>query len=214
MSKLILSILIPTVTGRVSELSKLLMCLRKQIGQPKLIYSQRLSNGYIVKEDYDNQVQVVVYGDDKSMTIGEKREKLYHLSDGVYSFQVDDDDLISDDAISLILEAAKYDADCITFKENCMINGRYYSSNHSLKYDDWSENRDGFDYVRTPFYKNVIKTEIAKNVHFSFIRYGEDHAWAISLKPHLKNEYHIDKEIYYYIHNSKPEDHNERYGIV
>ena len=163
-----------------------------------------------------SEIEVISCFDNKEMTIGEKREILYKEANGLYSWQIDDDDAISPDSINIILNAIKEnpDADCITFRENCMINGKYYSSNHSLKYDDWGENQDGFDYVRTPFYKDVIKTDIAKSVPFEHIRYGEDHAWARALKPHLKNEIHIDQELYFYIHNSKPEDHNERYGIV
>jgi len=158
-------------------------------------------------------IEVIGIRDNKEMSIGEKRELLYSKASGKYSWQIDDDDSISDNAINLILEAIKQEPDCITFQENCMINGKYYSSNHSLKYDDWADNFDGFDFVRTPFYKDVIKTSIAQSVPFQHIRYGEDHAWSRDLKPHLKSEVHIDKEIYYYIHNSQPEDFNSRYGF-
>jgi hypothetical protein len=119
--------------------------------------------------------------DNREMTIGEKRERLYGMAHGLYSWQIDSDDLIADNAIELILEAIKQETDCITFEECVNIDGREYRSNHSLEYGDWEgdgqkELWDGFHFHRTPFMKSVIKTEIAKSVSIPHIRFGEDHA--------------------------------------
>lgn len=200
MSKPILSVLIPTVFDREEQYKSL----------KRIIHEQTYANHDWLSEI----VEVLSLSDNKEMTIGEKRELLYKKASGLYSWQIDDDDSIADDAISLILQAIKENpgVDCVTFRENCIMNGEYKSSNHSLKYDDWADNVDGYDFVRTPFYKDVIKTEIAKSVTFEKIRYGEDHAWARALKPHLKTEYHIDKELYYYIYAPK-DTHEERYGF-
>jgi len=212
MSQTLLSILIPITPDR-REVSKALY---------DSIYFQTGINTYFLLEraeeirrgkNVDNSIEVIEYMDNRELTIGEKRERLYKLANGLYSWQIDSDDNMVNYAVELILESTKQNPDCVTFRENCMMNGEYYSSNHSLKYEDWADNFDGFDFVRTPFYKDVIKTEIARSVPFEHIRYGEDHAWARALKPHLQTEVHIDEEIYYYIHNSKPEDHNERYGL-
>jgi len=212
MSQTLLSILIPITPDR-RGVSKTLY---------DNIYFQTGINTYFLLEraeeirrgkNIDNSIEVIEYMDSRELTIGEKRERLYGLANGIFAWQIDSDDNIADNAIELIIEAIKRNPDCITFRENCMINGKYESSNFSLKYDDWADNFDGFDHVRTPFYKCVIKTEIARSVPFEHIRYGEDHAWARALKPHLQSEIHIDQELYYYIHNSKPEDHNERYGL-
>jgi hypothetical protein len=192
MTQPLLSILIPTVVGRHRE------CLA-------------LHNKIIACSHGCKGITIDVVRDNKEMTIGEKREQLYQIAEGLYSWQIDDDDDISDDSIKLILAATVFNPDCITFQEHIDIDGRIQRSNHSLKYDDWRDNFDGFDYVRTPFMKSVIKTEIARSVPIPHIRYGEDHQWAIALKPHLKNEYHINEQIYRYIHRSS--NHNERYGI-
>lgn len=196
--KPLLSILIPTVDGREACYDSLVSELNRQIED---IFPFDL-------------VEIVTHKDAKQISIGQKREELYQMANGLYSWSIDDDDDIANNAISLILDKIPENPDCITFRENCMINGQYFSSNHSLKYDDWADRQDGFDYVRTPFYKDVIKTDIAKSVPFEYIRYGEDHAWSRALKPHLKTEVHIDEELYFYIHNSKPEDFNTRYGIL
>jgi hypothetical protein len=199
-----LSILIPTVYGREKQFNSLVSSLKNQIQE---LYSQERISSF-------DEVEILAFIDDKTMTIGEKREQLYKMAKGEYSLQVDDDDGLHKMAIAMILEVIKQKPDCVTYQENCLMNGNYYSCNHSLKYDDWQDNLDGYDYVRTPFYKDVIKTEIARSVPFEYIRYGEDHAWSRALKPHLKNEIHIDQELYFYIHNSKPEEFQERYGFV
>lgn len=194
MSKPLLSILIPTVVGRENEYDKLLSTLMNQ-------YS-------------GGEVDVFYIKDNKELTIGEKREKLYQSAKGLFSWQIDDDDSIAPDAIKLILDAIKSNPDicCITFAENCMMNGEYKSSNHSIKYDKWQDNFDGYAYVRTPFYKDVIRTDIAQSVPFPNVRYNEDEQWSMAIKPLLKNEIHIDKELYFYIYEPK-DSHNERYGI-
>jgi len=160
---------------------------------------------------FSNDLEIAWVVDDKQMTIGEKRNKLYNYASGLYSLQIDDDDDLCDGWDELIWEALGSRPDCVTYKEKCIINGGYYSSNHSLKYADWGENQDGFDYVRTPFFKDVIRTEIAKSVPVPHIRFGEDHEWSRLIKPFLKTEEHIDKELYYYIHESS--DPTERYGL-
>lgn len=211
--KPLLSILIPSTPDRRKDLSKLLECISEQEYTRKVdmfdIGDLSCSRYY----DLLCPIEVLVFEDAKIMTIGEKRELLYKHAKGTHSIQVDSDDLLSDNAIELILKAIKSnsDVDCITFEEHIDIDGKIQRSNHSLKYADWANNKDGYDYVRTPFFKSVIKTGIAKSIPIPHIRFGEDHQWAQALKPHLKTEIHIPEQLYRYIHISSP--HNERYGL-
>lgn len=212
MSKPLLSILIPITPDRKDAVLPLLKKIGLGFGIYHYIDDGDWSYSWF---DESGELELRLYQDNKELTIGEKRERLYAAAIGLYSWQIDSDDLIADNAIELILQAIKENSgvDCITFEEYCLMNGEEFRSNHSLKYEDWAINFDGYDFVRTPFYKDVIRTEIAQSVPFEKIRYGEDHAWARSLKPHLKTEYHIPQQLYRYIHNSKPEEHNERYGL-
>lgn len=218
---ILLSILIPTVTDRKEILKSLLKNIGGKVSRidgPLVVpdVGAMSIDGFIYHEMRltFGKIEIVRLEDNKEAEIGRKRELLYKIAKGKYSFQLDDDDDISDEFLPLVMEAIEFDKDCITFQEKCNINGQRYSSNHSLLYDDWGEKIDGFDYVRTPFMKSVIKTEIALSVPIPYIRYGEDHEWSKALKPHLKSEIHIDKELYFYQHLSKPEDHNTRYGIT
>lgn len=226
MTQPLLSILIPTVVGREDLYRRLFDLIYTQCRE-LTYYDESKSYGFlpntpvdvIVSHCWGGVVEVITEKDNKEVTIGEKREKLYQLAHGIFSIQIDDDDELAPNAIQLILEAIKSnpDVDCITFEEHININGEVEKSNHSLSYGDWEgeggkELWDGFHYHRTPFFKSVIKTEIAKSVPIPHIRFGEDHQWAQALKSHLKTEVHISQELYRYIHISSP--HNERYGIT
>jgi hypothetical protein len=211
-----LSILIPSTPDRHKDLSKLLDCINEQE------YTRKVEvfdlDGLTCWRYWDLlcPIEILVFEDEKIMTIGEKRDLLYKHAKGIYSFQIDSDDLIALNAIKLILEAIKQNPDCITFEEYVNIDGKEFKSNHSLEYFEWDGDGqamfpDGFHYHRTPFFKSVIKTSIAQSVPVPRKRWGEDHEWARLLKPHLKTEIHIPEQIYKYIHVSS--NHVERYGL-
>lgn len=215
MNKPLLSLLIPTTKGRYDQWHNLISKIFKLSGLKREVGKVvGIDNYFMNYWRSDCEVELISCYDEKQLTIGEKRELMYKEANGIFSFQIDDDDDIADDAIELILKAIKEnpDVDCVTFRERCIMNGNYKSSNHSLKYEKWQDNFDGFDYVRCPFYKDVIRTDIAKLVPFPFIRYNEDEQWSMAIRPHLKTEHHIDKELYYYIYEPK-ETHEERYGF-
>lgn len=209
---ILLSILIPTVVGREEQLQKIGGTILKQI---KHIGLWRQFEDIRFMSLTADGVELIVCKDNKEMTIGEKREMLYNVANGLYSVQWDDDDDMADNAIELILNAIRSNPEvsCITFREKCTMNGEYKSSNHSLKYSQWMDNQDGYSFVRSPFYKDVIRTDIAKSVPFPKIRYNEDEQWSMALYPHLKDEIHIEEELYYYIYEPK-DSHEERYGFI
>jgi len=215
----ILSILIPTVVGREEKLINLLSTINKQIDGFMILDRINENLGIDPDKEYWEEaiigmVEIMICKDNKNLTIGEKREKLYKYSNGLFSWQIDDDDSIAPNAIELILEAIKSSPEipCITFREKCVINGEYKSSNHSIRYSQWMDNQDGYSYVRCPFYKDVIRTNIAKSVPFPHIRYNEDEQWSMAIKHLLTDEIHIEEELYHYIYNET--NHNTRYGIT
>lgn len=197
MSDTLLSILIPTVVGREKQFNALMQRLHKWRAEVSVYPT----------------ITIHWAVDNKEMTIGEKRNWLYQEADGLYSLQIDDDDDLAPGALGKILEAIKEGPDCVTYLEYCKMNGSTFLANHELRYQDWADNFDGYDFVRTPYFKDVIRTEIAKSVPVPNIRYSEDHEWSRALKPHLKTEVHLDQIIYLYQHESKPNEHNQRYGI-
>lgn len=162
--------------------------------------------------DLQDEVEILHLVDNKEMTIGMKRQKLYEMANGEYSWMIDDDDWVHYEAVPKIVAVLDGIADCIGFKELCVFDGkRLESSCFSLKYSGWMDNHDGYNHVRTPFFKTPIKTELCLQVGVHDIRWGEDAVFAEEIYPHLKTMTFIDEWIYHYKHNASP--HNERYGI-
>lgn len=195
-----LSILIPTVVERAEQFHKLRQFLIRQV----------------IDYELDEQVEILYEQDNKEISVGKKRDKLYRRAKGQYSWMIDDDDWIHYQALPMIINTLNLNTgiapDCVCFKELCIFDGkRVESSNFSLQYGGWADNVDGFNHVRTPFFKTPIKTALCTLVGVKDERFGEDHDFARRIQPYLKNEAYINEWIYIYRHNSSP--HNERYGI-
>src|SRR5665213_1512186 len=90
-----LSILICNVQKRLQKLSQLVEHLEKQA--------------------HNKPVEILWLGDTKTMTVGEKRNKLLSISKGDYVCFVDDDDWVADDYIDEILNGIESKPDCVTF---------------------------------------------------------------------------------------------------
>lgn len=213
----LLSILIPTTPDREDGVSDLLRKIQSRDAHKQLALHFIDMKGKQQRRYYTSAgggVEIIVCEDNKELTIGEKRELLYKAATGIFSWQIDSDDSVPDNAVEQIIKAIlkNIEVPCITFKEKCLINGEYKSSNHSIKYDRWQDNFDGYNFVRCPFYKDVIRTDIAQSVPFPHIRWNEDEQWSMAIKPLLTSEVHIDEELYHYIYEPK-ETHQERYGF-
>jgi glycosyltransferase involved in cell wall biosynthesis len=175
----LLSICIPTIVGR-----------EKQYNQ---LYS-------FIAEQCTNDVEIVTLKDNRELSIGKKRQSMYEMCTGQYAVQIDDDDTIPADYISTVLKLLAVNPDCVGYLERVEDRGVHLLACHSNRYTDWGNNKDGYSYVRTIFYKDVIKTEIAKAVVVKDMRYGEDHDFARRLKASglLKTEVFIEKIMYFY----------------
>jgi glycosyltransferase involved in cell wall biosynthesis len=194
-----LSICIPTVVGRESECKKLVDEVNKQIEE----------NGL------NKEVQVIVDRDNKQISIGAKRQRMYMACQGLFSVQLDDDDWIAPDYMKLCYEGTYKNVDCIGYHEFCTFDGRNpQKSDFSIKYSSWKDFNhpvQGFSHARTPFCKTPILTSICQKVGVKDMRWGEDHDFAKRVYPHLKKEHYINKPMYFYRY--KTEDFNKKYGI-
>ena len=196
MNQPLLSVMVPTTPDRCSQFSLLWDELNKQ------------ADGLPVELFFDDE--------DKHLSIGLKRDRMYKKANGLFSVQWDSDDWIKNDGIRLIIDAIRSnpEVDCITYYEAVTIDGIRSDSCFSLQYFDWHENPTyptGFKYARTPFFKTPIKTNLCKQIGVNNIRFGEDHDFAQRIKPLLHEEVHIPEFIYMYNYKSSPFE--ERYGI-
>ena len=183
LNKPLLSILTPSVTERIdSHLKKLIEKIKNQIG--------------------DRNVEHLVFVDNKKRSIGAKRETLVQMANGKYMSFVDDDDDISDDYVTSLLEGIKHNPDVVTFKQYCYVNDKPVSViNFSLKNKVNEEYYPGGYINRVPFHVCAWRSELGKKYAFSDKNYSEDWFWAEQLAKVAQSEYHIDKVLHTYIYN-------------
>lgn len=192
----ILTILIPSITEREQQLDALISRLEGQI------------------EDRPVLVRYLV--DNKEMSIGMKRQYLLNHCNTEWFVMVDDDDNIADDYVEKVLDALSENPDCVGYLESVNIGGKATIAAHSNRFSGWGDNKNGYDHVRTIYYKDVIRTSIAKKVGFKDLRYGEDHDFSIRLRDSglLLKEVFINEIMYFY---SAPllsdKEFKKRYGI-
>jgi len=179
---MILTILICTLPERAEKLKRLLEILRQQITA---------------------DVEIITDDRGRHITTGQKRNDLLHRAKGIYSVFIDDDDIVSHDYIGKVLQAAKLNPDCITFRGYMTTNG-FNRINFVLRLGEKYEERNGI-YYRFPNHIVPIKTQIGRQVAFENITHGEDYKWALQIKDRnlLKTEFYIDSELYHYDYITK-----------
>ena len=174
-----LSILVPTTDSRRNSfLPKILDQIFEQVGD---------------RED----IEVIVFMDNKKRTIGEKRNDMLSMCKGEYVIHVDCDDRLHKDYLSEILRGIEKGADVVTFKSMVTING---GSSKECVYSTGIEKEanEETQYLRFPNHICCVKTYLAKHVGFPNLQKGEDTDYAVRLKPYLNTEFHIPKVLYFY----------------
>lgn len=152
-----------------------------------------------------NQVEIITDIDNKEVSIGFKRQRMHVKAKGEYVVSIDSDDAVMTDYLTEIWRGIKEQPDCITFEISCSgTKGK--RANVSNNYPDWMDGIDGYDYVRTPYHKVPIRREIALQIGFIDLRYGEDYDFSNRLKKSglIKTEYHIAKPLYHYQYRNAP----------
>lgn len=182
---IVLSILVTTLNKRKSLFNRVQKQIQKQI---------------------TSEVEFLFFCDDGELSVGEKRERLKKASRGKYVCYVDDDDHISKNYISSILEAAKQNSDAIG------IRGIYSHDFRdkrklicSMNYKQWAISESGA-VIRPTNHLNPVKRELALQAPFPSFYYGEDRFYTETLKHLVKTETMAEGNLYWYDyrpHNSE-----------
>lgn len=174
----VLSILICSLESREDSRNRLLESLRRQ----------DLS-----------KVEVLVEVDKGSTTIGAKRNLLLRRSAGKYICFVDDDDMVTADYVSKILEAVVTGPDCCGMEGMLISEDRGTAKRfiHTLQCTKWYE-KDGV-YYRCPNHLSPIKRELALSVGFPEKNVSEDFDYSMKLVGKIKTEVMISGTIYIYL---------------
>jgi glycosyltransferase involved in cell wall biosynthesis len=176
-----LSILTPTIPSRKEQLSKL---------------SEK-----IAKQSNDLAVEHLSFADNRTRTIGAKRQSLLDIARGEYIAFVDDDDDIEPDYVSEILLAIKQGPDVITFEQNSYYNGAFSKVVFGLNNRDEPFQPNGIT-LRAPWHVCVWKRELVKTCQFGESNYGEDIIWSRQARARIKTSLHIDKTLCTYRHDA------------
>ena len=197
MTSPLLTIMLPTTIDRRDKFYPLLEEIKSQI----------------VKNKYDDIVEIVIDEDNKEKSIGKKRQDLLEKANGKYVVGIDSDDWIAEDYLNCIITSLKENPsiDHVGFLEDCDIDGDKSISIFSIRNKFWAENQDGYDHIRCANPKSVILREKALQVGYEDSRYGEDRIFSEAVTSLLTSEVFIEKPLYLYRYKSTP--HNERYGI-
>lgn len=192
MTEKLLSILIPTTPDREKVLYELLSELHNQIE----------------KGGYDSFVEILVETDNRELSVGKKRQMLLERAKGKYVIFIDDDDKVGEDYLFEIMEAIKQEPDVITFNGWIETNGanrENFKISKDFPYITVSDAYGKNEYLRFPNHLCGILRSIAIKIGYKDMRHAEDYDYAKRLKDSglLKNEIYIQKDLYFYLYNSK-----------
>ena len=190
-----LSILIPTLFERGDWLGELL----------NQIYSQAATH------DLTDRIEVLTLGDNRTRTVGTKRNDLMNLARSDYLTFIDDDDKIDDaylKSIFAIIDTVPT-FDVLTYMMHTTLHdGRVIFSKYSVQYE--VHGLEGADWWRgKPTHTCIWRADVARKEQFPEINYGEDADWACRVAEHVEEEYHLDEVLYYYEPERKFQDGRE-----
>lgn len=174
-----LSILIPTLPERY-------------------VYLKRLQNILLPQLERHNEV-VIHYNDaGKATTVGEKRNNLIARVQTDYHVFIDDDDIVSSNYVSKIVEATYKNPDVITFNGWMTTNGGN-RKDFIIRVGERYEERRGV-YYRFPNHIVPMKTSLVRHIKFPHVTMGEDYAFAKRVHDLrlLKTSVHIEDKLYHY----------------
>lgn len=199
---MILSILICTLLEREKQFNELISSLHNQLqkaGRIGYVKSQVLHGNYYINRLVYGDVEIIACGDNRSNTIGKKRNILMAEATGEYVCCIDDDDKVSDNYIELLMGGINKGVDCCSLTGIITFDGeRPKKFIHYMNCTHYYETTEA--YHRFPNHLNCIKASIANQFKFPEKSHGEDTDWATLVKQSglIKTEHTIEQVIYNY----------------
>jgi len=178
------SILIATVGQRNERFVKLKSILLNQV------------------KDFKGDVEVVAYWNNGEHPLGEIRQALVENARGEYVSFIDDDDMVPNYYCEEVYKHLN-GQDYVGWQMQVWHNGdKLKPTFHSLRYDRWYEDGDGF--YRNISHLNPIKRDIAIQASFIVSKdVAEDQPWTERVKHLVHTEEYIDKVMYFYRHSTQ-----------
>ena len=195
-NEILLSVMILSIPSRMENVISLMKTLETQMGNKR-------------------SVEILVFTDNRSQSISEKRNVLLNSARGKFVCFLDDDDRIGNDYIGSSIEAIQSnpDVDCISFDQFCTLDGEPMNVSFGIgnPHGQLWRDEDGMlgNIKRPPYHMCLWKRELAQSEEFRPMfaangqSYGEDIDWLLRLYPKVQTEYHIPKPMHLYVYNSK-----------
>lgn len=185
-----LSITIPSLPTRTDNLKRLYSKIESQIPAGS------------------KDVEILSIVDNKTMSVGRKRQALFQLARGEYICQIDDDDDVSDNFVSQVLSAieeTRGEVEVINYLQRCDLDGDIIHVHPSIQYpmDDRQIEMNPKTLVRTmyryPWHWSCWRSDIAKQGMFYDCNSQEDTLFPKTLKNIVTTEFFISEILVHYI---------------
>ena len=187
MNNIKLTIAIPSLPNRMKMfLAPLYAKLMSQIGDQK-------------------DIEVLSIMDNKTMSVGKKRTRLFGIANGRYTCIIDDDDDVTDDFVETMREKITNDlnVDVICYNQEANMNGTTWIVKTSLDhdkthpYDQMKVDQNGVPVpcLRPPWHWCAWKTDFAKKIPFGDSNTQEDTVFVIQAIQQAKTQLVIDKTL-------------------
>ncbi len=190
---MILSILIPSIPSRRTQLVSLTNELYRQITNLQTVHPS-LPGVELVLDDSKRFTE-------GGLSIGEKRNALLQRATGDYVCFLDDDDTPAANYIDQLVRMCMEGNDVVTFR--CFIKNDHYWSliDMQLSHPTNEEVHPNAVIKRTPWHVCPVKRSIAQSVSFASLNHNEDWTWMEQVLPLLKTESHTDMILTQYTHS-------------
>lgn len=155
-----------------------------------------------LQSEYQDRIEIIMLTDNKKMMLGQKRNVMVDMAQGRYVAFVDDDDRVDPNYLTSLLHATETDADVITFLVSVSLNGHKPKlCRYSIEFKHDHNTTTGYE--RLPNHICAVKRELASQVSFPNLPYGEDSAYSKLLLPLLKTERHLPVVLYHYDYDAE-----------
>lgn len=180
-----LSILTPACWERLDQLAQLRAELKSQIDQVAPF-----------------AVEHLVLLDNRTRSVGLKRQALVDAALGDYLAFVDDDDWIAQDYVPALLAGIESGADVVTFEQDAFVNGQHGKVVMKLGQRDevWKPGRTT---RRNAWQVNAWRREIAQQCLFPDLMDGEDLRWCKQARHLAQTSHHLPHILHTYRHDSQ-----------
>lgn len=159
------------------------------------------------------RVEVLFERDNKEISVGKKRQKLLLRAVGDYVLSFDDDDWPNANFVFEIMMALESKPDCVGLVIDMTTNNsKPQVCCHSLRYPQWRDNVDGYDYVRNVTHRNPVRRDLALKVGFEDLRFGEDRRFSDKVTKLCKTEIFIEEPLFHYRYDNHI-PFKRKYGI-